>query len=316
MATITIAYSNHRPEALRYTAEAMRRHEAVFLEEAPDPAFDAMLDGQLAIDDYLAGLDIEYPEFSRLSCRMIRELNAGGTRFEQVDPFIERLLRIHEMFASGTTPGDVQADLQLKDVYAAEKIATRRLIEFYAAAATKPFQTILDALKAFARVDAARFRFRYTLRADALALKIGHYSSSYIEAGSMHLWLRRSIKRKFSSVHAIRSHYPMAEAVRAITGRSYLMGPGDDLTLRYIYTPRADSPAIDLLAARALIFNKILTKTEIMDTTDDCPHTRDEWCALQKVNRLDMDDCGALFPHIRAVGTTKANTLVDAYLQQ
>ncbi len=53
MATITIAYSNHRPEALRYTARSMGRHQVVFLEEALDPAFEAMLNGRLAIDDHV-----------------------------------------------------------------------------------------------------------------------------------------------------------------------------------------------------------------------------------------------------------------------
>ncbi len=55
-------------------------------------------------------------------------------------------------------------------------------------------------------------------------------------------------------------------------------------------------------------------KTELVDTTDVCPHTRDEWRVLQKVNLMDMNDCSTLFPHIRGVDTTKANALVDAYL--
>ena len=104
-----------------------------------------------------SGLDIEYPEFSRLICRTKRELNARGTRFEQVDPYIERMLRIHEIFFFGSTPGDVQDDLLLKEVYTAEKTATRRLIDFDSAAAAKPFQSVLDALKAFARVRRRAF---------------------------------------------------------------------------------------------------------------------------------------------------------------
>jgi hypothetical protein len=316
MATITIAYSNHRPEALAYTASAMRRHPVVFLEEAPDPAFGAMLSGRLAIDAYVAELDTEYPEFSRLSCRMMRVLNSEGIRFEQVEPFVQRLLQVHDGFASGLTPEDIMGDGLLMPVYAAEKEATRTLIDFYASAAGQPFEDVLAALKAFAVADAMRFRLRDRLRADALALRLGHFPSCYIEAGTMHLWLRRCIKHRLGGIHDIHSLYPMAAAVKAVTGRSYLMGPGDDLTVIYIFNPRADSPRVDLLAARSLIFNKILIKTEILSANDTCPHTRDEWQALKKVNRMQRSDCETLFEQIRGVGTSQANSIVDAYLEK
>jgi hypothetical protein len=273
-----------------------------------------MLDGRLAIADYVAELDTEYPEFSRESCRMLRTLKAQGIRFEQVEPFIQRLIRIHARLAAGQTPVDILNDAHLKPVYAAEKEATRTLIDYYAASAKQPFEVVLEALKTFAVADADRFRLRDSMRADALARRVGHYSSCYVEAGTMHLWLRRSIKRRLSSCHVIRSQYPMAAAVRAVTGRSYLMGPGDDLTLIYIYNPRAESSRIDLLAARSLIFNKIITKTETVESADTCPHTIAEWRALKIVNRLQAKDCAALFPQIRRMDTIQANALVDAYL--
>jgi hypothetical protein len=245
---------------------------------------------------------------------MLRTLNAQGIRFEQVEPFIQRLIRIHERLAAGQTPADILNDAHLKPVYAAEKEATRTLIDYYAAAAEQPFGMVLEALKTFAVADAERFRLRDSMRADALARRVGHYSSCYIEAGTMHHWLRRSIKRRLSSGHVICSQYPMAAAVRAVTGRSYLMGPGDDLTLIYIYNPRAESPRIDLLAARSLIFNKILTKTETVDADGTCPHTLDEWRTLQKVNLMTLSDCAALFPQIRRMDSIQANILVDDYL--
>jgi hypothetical protein len=63
-----------------------------------------------------------------------------------------------------------------------------------------------------------------------------------------------------------------------------------------------------------LIFNKILTKTETVESTDTCPHTIDEWRALKIVNRLQAKDCAALFLQIRHMDTIQANALVDAYL--
>jgi hypothetical protein len=315
MADITIAYSNHRPETLRHTAELMRKHQIVFLEEAPDPAFARMLDGTLGVEAYVARLDTEYPEFSRQACRMVRTLHANGTRFEQVEPFIERLIQIHELFARGQEPSAVLQMPVLSSVYAAEKEATRTLIDFYETALQQPFDAVLSALKAFARADAARFRLRDRMRADALEHRMGEFHSCYIEAGSMHFWLGREMKRRLSgSRHTLQRHYPMAEATRAATGRIYLMGPGDDLTLRYIYNPEAASPTIDLLAARSLIFNKILAKTEIVGSADASPHLLDEWRALQKANRLQINDCKALFPRVRTASTAAANAAVDAYL--
>jgi hypothetical protein len=315
MAAITIAYSEHRPEALPYTAAAMRRHQVVFLEEAPDPGFGAMLDGRMGIDDYVAGLETEYPEFSRLACRMLRELKAEGLRFEQVDPFVERLLQIHQLFADGRPPAEVQRRPTLKPVYTAEREATRTLIDYYAAAARLPFTSVLSALKSFARADARRFRLRDRMRAEALARMSAGYRTCYVEAGPMHLWLRRELVRRCPAPHTVRTLFPMAPAVKAVAGRSVLMGPGDVLTARYLFNPGVDSARTDLLAARSLIYNKLIVKTEMVSPSDDSPHTLDEWRVLQLTNRLRMADCAALFPLLRSADRARSNAIVLRHLE-
>ncbi len=313
MAAITIAYSNHRPETLEPAAKVMQQHEVIFLEEPPHPAFSRMLRGQFDIDEYVAELDTEYPEFSRKSCRVFQRLTANGIRFEQVEPFIERLIHIHDLFAENNSPEDVQRDPSLRGVYAAEKEATRTLIDYYSAAADDTFAEVIIALKRFAKADAERFRLRDTMRAKALAKRIHYYKSCYIEAGTMHFWLNRSLRHHLTGDHEIKTFYPMADATKSIAGRTYLLGPGDDLTLRYIFHPETVSPKIDLLAARSLIYNKIIIKDEITETADAHPHTLDEFQALEKVNRLNISDCEYLFPYIRRLGTSNANFLLEKY---
>ncbi len=58
----------------------MARHDAVILEEPPDPQFLPMLTGQLPINTYLETQDLEYPEFSRRMARVLRERHRAGTR--------------------------------------------------------------------------------------------------------------------------------------------------------------------------------------------------------------------------------------------
>lgn len=202
MTVIALSFSNHRPEALPYIREIMLRHQVVFLEEAADPAFVDMLDHRIGIDAYVDRLDTEYPEFSRLSCIMLRELYGQGIVLKQVEPYITRLIEIHELFAAGKRPADVTGSNRLKQVYLAEKAATGALIDFYTAAAGAPFPIVLATL------------------------------------------------------------------------------------------------------------------TEIEGRTADVPHARDEWHALQKVNRLRMDECELLFSRIRLAGTEEANRIVDAYLNE
>jgi hypothetical protein len=77
---LTVAFATHRPETLPLTDKLMARHEAIFLEEPPAPGFSAMLAGELTIDDYLMPLDIEYPEYSRAACELLRHHHQQGKR--------------------------------------------------------------------------------------------------------------------------------------------------------------------------------------------------------------------------------------------
>jgi hypothetical protein len=316
MGQVTVAYSEHRLETLPHAAALMHRHETVFLEEPFDPAFSRMLAGKIGVDTYIAGLDTEYPEFSRQSCRLFRKLASQGIRFYQVEPFLDELIQVHEMFAAGQRPTDIAPNTARMQVYLAEKRATKTLISFYRAAVDQPFDTVLEHLKEFARADAARFRLRDHMRVRALSEHLKQAPSAYIEAGTMHLGLHRALQGQVPFARPITHRHVMAAQTLALTGRSYLMGPGDVLTLRYIINPRANSASCERLAARSLIFSKITAKEELLADDGLFPHLRDQWQAIQTVNRLDVADCKMLFNDIRAKKTMAAKAHVDDYRQK
>ena len=108
MKPITIGFSIHRSEVIDLTADLMRRHDVIFLEEPPANGLQEMLQGELSIDDYLLLTEVEYPDFSHRMCLLLRELYQDGKKIIQVEPFLEHLLAIHIFFSQGHRPRDLQ----------------------------------------------------------------------------------------------------------------------------------------------------------------------------------------------------------------
>jgi len=142
----TLVLSNHRPETVHPAKELMACHDAVVLEESPEPHFQSMLSGRLSINAYMEDLDLEYPEFSRRMCETLRELHHGGKRLHQVEPFLERLIQIHELFADGGRPSDLKEDAHLQRVYWAERDATAALLHFYKVSVRGTLEETVDAV--------------------------------------------------------------------------------------------------------------------------------------------------------------------------
>jgi len=80
MQRVTLGLSIHRPEMIPIIAESMKQHDAIFLEEPSVENFSQMLRGKISIDKYLMQLDIEYPEFSKGMCCMLRKLHGQGKK--------------------------------------------------------------------------------------------------------------------------------------------------------------------------------------------------------------------------------------------
>ncbi|MCU0561455.1 MAG: hypothetical protein MUD16_14840 [Desulfobacterales bacterium] len=310
-ATVTVAFSTHRPETIPLTAASAAPYAAIVLEEPPDPRLAEMLAGRLDIETYLLPLDLEYPEYSRAMCLLLRDLHRQGKRIFQVEPFVEALIEIHERFAAGAPPASVVADPRLAPVYSAEKKATGALLEFYEASGRGDFGETLAAVKSFARADAERFRLRDELRAEAVAAVTAGHASSWVEAGEIHQALWRALRRRLPAGCALRRRFVLAPVYRAIAGRPHLFGPGDLLTLRYVFCPELpDGPIQDRLAAASLVYNKLLSKEERVPAAGDFPHTRNEIDTIRFVRRLSLEECRRLFSDLRRARTRTAQRMV------
>ena len=311
MATTTIGLSTHRAEIIPLAVSRMRQNEVVILEEPPAPSFDLMLCGEIRITDYLMEIDTEYPDFSRQMCEALQTLRHQGHLILQIEPYLERLLDIHESFSEGQTPADLKGNRLLWPVYEIERRATKALIEFYHASAKGDFETLLAAVKRFAKLDARRFNMRDRLRADAIAGVIGERQRIYVEAGQMHIGLAQMLRRQVPGHWTVVTDFLLADVTGAWPGPTPFFGPGDLLTLIYCFNPGFDAPLADLLIARALVQNKLITKVEMVETTETFPHARDEAKSIRLVQRLSIDACQHLLSVIGKMTTGEARQVVS-----
>jgi hypothetical protein len=313
---ITIGFSSHHAEILPYARKHMQQHQMIVLEEPPVPEFAEMLDGRLSMNEYVMTLDSGFPEFQRLMCLLLREMHMEGREIIQVEPYLETLLRIHECLAGGKTPEDIVRDPDLVSVYEAEKRATRALLTYYEHSVKAPFDEVIAAVKDFARADAERLVMRERLRAQAIGSLASMDADIYVEAGYIHYPLFRYLRRIIGRSHRVRVVYLLAPMVRRLKGRRRNMGPGDILTLHYALHGKLAKDTADVLAARSLIYIKLVRKDELIPGTSDAPHCEDEVRVNGVVDRLSVEDCRKLFDKIRLADRKSASRAVQAYLTE
>ena len=306
----TLVLSTHRPETVPLAKTLMADHDTVILEEPPDPGFTSMLSGRLEIDAYLQELDLEFPAYSRLMCEALRVLQHKGIRIVQVEPFIDTLLKIHEFFADGGKPSDLPQNTTLHRVYEVERKATAALLNFYSVSVRGTFDACIEAVKRFARADAQRFALRDQLRTEAIIEIIAAPGRHFIEAGQIHYPLWRELKSRLPRGYRLRVCFLMAAILRTLGLKGHLYGPGDLLTLLYRFHPHRGFDEEDILAARALVFIKLIAKEEIEETSDPVPHCRDELEIGAITRALSMADCRRLFGLIRKKSTPDAREIV------
>jgi hypothetical protein len=311
---ITIGFSSHHAEVLPYARRQMQAHQIIVLEEPPVPEFAEMLNGRLSIEEYLMTLDSGFPEFQRLMCLLLQDLHIEGRQIIQIEPYLETLLQIHETLADGRSPEDIVNDPNLAEVYEAEKRATGALLNYYDHSLKAAFDEVINAVKDFARADADRLVMRERLRAQAIGLLAWRDKDIYVEAGYIHYPLFRYLRRAIGSAEMIRVVYLLAPVVRRLKGKRRNMGPGDILTLHYALHGRLAETRENLLAARSLIYIKLLQKDELMPGKSDAPHSEDEVRVNRVVDRLTAEDCRILFDRIRLANRESALRLVQAYL--
>jgi hypothetical protein len=296
-------------------SDEMRRHDAIFLEEPPEAGFRQMLQGTVSVDDYLMPLDVEFPVFSKRMCYLLRELHAAGKKIFQVEPFLEGLFAIHKFFADGHGPGDLKKNSLQHLVYVAERKATAALLGYYQTVMTGSFEETVETVKQFARRDAARFSLRDSLRAQQLAALVKEYTSAYIEAGVIHYPLWGLLRKQVSSQMRVQPIFLANDALQALGEKAHLYGPGDQLTLLYIFHPTITNTMREqVLAARSIIYSKIIIKEELTEEAGRFPHLRDELACIRTTDQLTLADCRRLFPLVRRAKSLDARQIVAEYL--
>jgi hypothetical protein len=71
-----------------------------------------------------------------------------------------------------------------------------------------------------------------------------------------------------------------------------------------------------LLAARSIIYSKIVEKDELTDDLSRFPHLRDELDCIRITKQLSMADCRRLFPLVRRASSSEARKIFDGYLAE
>ena len=69
-----------------------------------------------------------------------------------------------------------------------------------------------------------------------------------------------------------------------------------------------------MLAARSIIYSKIVKKEELIDSLNTFPHLRDELACIRVTNQLGVDDCRRLFPLVHRSKSSDAREIVTEYL--
>jgi hypothetical protein len=312
---ITIGFSSHRAEIIPFARQIMEQHQIIVLEEPPHPNFADMLNGNLSIADYLMEVDIEFPEFDRLMCDEVRRLHQKGKKILQIEPYLERLLNIHEYFADGMTPVDILNMVNFKSVYLAEKAATGALINFYARSMEKDFKQVIESVKAFATADAQRSNLRSALRSEEIA-DLDTTKNIYVESGYIHYPLYRCLLNNFKGNQKIRAVYLMQPVFRKLGCKRRNMGPGDILTLYYAMNLSIKEAPANLLAARSLIYTQLIETQEMLpNQSNRTPHTWDETRVNRLVDRLGFEDCKTIYPEIRFKNRQESWNFVQSYVR-
>ena len=316
MHEVSLVFSSHRPETVQVATPIMKQHDAIFLEEPPTQEFHDYLEGAMPIHEYLMTLDAEYPAFSRLSCAHLKQMHGQGKPIIQIEPFMEVLSRIHDFFAEGGDPSGIEAASTMFPVYQAEKKATGRLLYYYEKVMTGSFEDTIKAVKGFAKADAERLLLRDSMRAEALVPEVLKYGKSYVESGEIHYALFGKFRKALAGRATLRPVFLMAPIVKPVLGKRQALSPGDILTLLYVYHPHFNKKDTDILAARSIVFIKLLQKNEVVSPPGTYPHTLDEVTTLKTVNALSYKDCEALYPRIKLAKTDEARGIVEVYMRR
>ncbi len=310
---VTIAWTVFHLETLPQVEAVMANHDRVILEEPPTPGFAEMLAGEMEIEAYLELTDFEFPAYQSAQCAMLRRLHERGVRILQVHPWLQELVAVQEFFLAGGSPADLAPESPAAQVYACERAWTEKLLAFYQAAGGNSFEAMVEAVIAFAKADAAKFEEQDTWRARAIVPLVASVGGRvYVEAGALHWRLWQQLWRQ--GVRP-RPWHVLGSTARSHVGRR-LLAPGDLLTLRFLVGATPERARERLLAARTLVYNRLITKEELFPSPQvSFPHLVQEAAILQRLATLDFDTCRQLFFRLRHLSPAAAWEVLQREVQ-
>ncbi|OAQ20121.1 hypothetical protein [Thermosulfurimonas dismutans] len=318
MGKITVGLTPHRLEFLPESLRLMEEHDLIVLEEPPHPKFKDMLEGRVPIEDFVLETEAGFPEYALELYRALKGLYAHGKKILQVEPYLERWVKIQEALAEGREPGELRKEPDLSQVYFHEHETFGRLLEFYGAMKA-PFEELVERIKAFAQADACRIEFRDRLRAGAildLLKNLAPEAKIYIEAGYIHLKLIYYLARGKPSYYKLVVRNLILSTVKARGLNGVWPSPGDGLTSYYLFGKHRQIDE-DLLAARSLIYIRLIEKEELKPTEKEpFPHLKNELFWRAFVKELSYEDCRALDAKIRLLSTPKAREVARSLYPQ
>lgn len=314
---ITVGFSPHRIETLPFAEKLMQEHDIIILEEPHNENFHAFLEDKISLEDYLKTNDFWFPNFVKSTSLILKNLYKQGKKIIQIEPYLEKVFLIQSKLAKEENLEDLLKDPELKEVYQVEHKAIGRLLEFYEISLKGDFSEIISAVKIFSKADAERFRLRDKLRAKAILKNLPKYGKIYIEAGTIHIYFKKLLHTYAGKGWKIFHKFLLEDYLKPITGRPWVFPPGELLTLRYILKRKENSQIENLLAARSLIYIKIIPKEELTPFPEDpFPHAKRELKAIQMVNMLSFEDCAKLYKEIFFVKEPeKAHKIVEDFIK-
>ena len=167
------------------------------------------------------------------------------------------------------------------------------LKEYYTTLGKKDFDKLVDLTIKFAKLDAERIKFRCELRARKIAELINQGLLSgkiVIHTYHLHDILVKYIEDKVKDyeIQVVNLHKLVLEKL----GIQMPTHPGRELTLCYVYGRRLSNEEEKLLAARSVMYVRMLPRFELRPSPqNEYPHTWKDYEILTFVNKLSYDEC-------------------------
>lgn len=286
---VKIVFLAHRVEFLEMFNEEVGDSSTIILEEPENSMLKKFLDGSLSIEEYLRIIDTNFPLYSRHQLEFLKKWYSEGKTIIQAEPYLETIAYINSAILARKYD-ECLKDEKIKKVIELERKTVKALIEYQEALMEKNFDTIVEKVVEFAKMDAERFKARDLMRAKKIS-RITNHDKVVVEAGYMHIMLPRYLEKL--NIKTVEVNL-LEKACRKI-GVKFLEAPGDILTKAFIEEKDLGEQE-KLLAARSLVYVSLLSKEEKVPTEQEpFPHLKEELQIIENVSRMNYEECRETF---------------------